>query len=102
MKNRSKLTCWLAIGVALAALVGCTSTVDEVTNTIDCQTVCERYADCFNADYDVDGCIDRCQNSADADAERQRRLRTCDDCIDDRSCTAATFSCADECVGIVP
>jgi hypothetical protein len=101
MKNRSKLTCWLAVGVALAAPVGCTSTVDEVTDAIDCHSVCQRYADCFNADYDIDGCSDRCESNADADAERQRRLRACDDCIDERSC-AATFSCADECVGIVP
>jgi hypothetical protein len=102
MKNRLTLTCSCALVLALAATVGCSSTVDEVTNGIDCHTVCRRYADCFNADYDVDGCSDRCESSADGDADRQRKLRTCDDCIDDRSCTAATFSCGGECLGIVP
>ena len=102
MKIRSKLTRSLALGLVLALPVGCGDTIDEVTDTIDCRTVCERYSDCFNADYDVDGCSDRCESTADADAERQRRLRACDDCIDERSCTTATWVCANECVGIVP
>jgi hypothetical protein len=88
--------------LTLAALGGCSDTVDEITNKIDCHSVCKRYADCFNSDYDVSGCSDRCENSADSDDDRQRKLRTCDDCIDDRSCTAATFACADDCIGIVP
>lgn len=102
MKIRSRSVVSLTFAVALLAAVGCSSTVDEVTNKIDCHTVCKRYADCFNSDYDVDGCTDKCQNSADADTERQRKLKTCDTCIDDRSCNAATFNCAADCVGIVP
>jgi hypothetical protein len=102
MKNRSVLTCsfTVVLGLLLTAAFGCSSTVDEVTTALDCHDVCQRYADCFNADYDVDGCTDRCENSADADADRQRKLRTCDNCIDDSSC-AASLSCSDECVGIV-
>jgi hypothetical protein len=89
---------WLSVGVPF----GCSSTVDEVTSSVDCHGVCKRYADCFNADYDVDGCSDKCQNSADSDDARQRKLRTCNACIDDRSCTEATFNCAVDCAGIVP
>ena len=89
-------------GLLLAVLGACSDTVDDITNNIDCHSVCKRYADCFNADYDVDGCSDRCDNSADSDAERQRKLRACNSCIENRSCTETTFVCATDCAGIVP
>ena len=104
MKNALRLGLGLALAMALGltGLVGCGDTVDEITNSVDCHTVCKRYADCFDADYDVDGCSDRCENRAGSDDDRQRQLRACDACIDDRSCTSATFACAGDCVGIVP
>ena len=94
----------LAVSTSFAALLllACSSTVDEVTNTIDCHSVCKRFADCYNPDYDVDGCTDKCENNADSDEDRERKLETCDACIDDRSCADATFNCADDCIGIVP
>jgi hypothetical protein len=101
MKNRvvcAGLTAlFLALGVA-----GCSDTVDEVSNKIDCHSVCERYADCFNSDYDVDGCEDKCENSADSSEARESKLEACDNCMDNKSCTETTFSCIDECAGIVP
>jgi hypothetical protein len=102
MKNGFKYSFGLALGLFVTAAVGCSDAVDDVTNKIDCHQVCERYADCFNSDYDVDGCSDKCESRAGSDDDRQRALRACDDCIDDRSCTSATFNCADECAGIVP
>lgn len=102
MKNRFRSVIGLGLALGFAASVGCTEAVDEVTNHIDCSSVCQRYADCFNAEYDVDGCADRCENSADESEDREARLESCDSCIDDRSCTSATFSCADDCAGIVP
>ena len=101
MRNRLICAGFMAVGLALGA-VGCSSTVDEVTNKIDCHTVCKRYADCFNSDYDVDGCTDRCENNADSSDARQNKLQACDNCIDDKSCSGAAFNCTDECVGIVP
>lgn len=102
MKTCLRLTLLIALTVAPAALVGCSDTIDEATNRIDCHQVCKRYADCFKSDYDVDGCSDKCENSADDDAARERKLEACDACIDDRSCNEAAFNCADECLGIVP
>ena len=81
---------------------GCSSTVDEVDNKIDCHSVCRRSADCFDSANDVEGCEDKCEASADADADRQRKLDACSNCIDDKSCSSATFNCAGDCVGIVP
>jgi hypothetical protein len=82
----------LAVSIPLAALLllACSSTVDEVTNTIDCHSVCKRFADCYNHDYDVDGCTDKCENNADASDARQTKLKQCSNCIDDRSCASAT------------
>ena len=102
MKNGFKLLISSAFFAGLLATIGCSDTVDEISNKIDCRQVCQRYADCFKSDYDVDGCSDKCENSADSDEARERKLETCDACIDDRSCTDATFNCADECIGIVP
>ena len=102
MKNGFKYPLCLALGLFFSGVVGCSDTVDEITNSVDCHTVCKRYADCFNSDYDVDGCSDKCESRAGSDDDKQRALRACDACIDDRSCTSATFNCADDCVGIVP
>jgi hypothetical protein len=102
MKNCLKLISALAIGASTFAVLGCSDTIDEISNSIDCHQVCQRYADCFKSDYDVDGCTDKCENSADNDEARERKLETCNTCIDDRSCTDATFNCADDCIGIVP
>lgn len=86
----------------MASAVGCGEAADEVTNSISCGEVCARYSDCFDADYDVEGCTDRCEDQADASEDKEQRLEICDACIDDRSCTEATFDCTDDCVGIVP
>ncbi len=101
MQKSFKITLILSLMLAAFTGGGC-SAADEVKNTIDCNQVCQRYADCFKSDHDVDGCSDKCENNADNDEERQRKLRMCDACIDDRSCTSATFNCADDCLGIVP
>jgi hypothetical protein len=90
-----------ALIIALGA-VGCSDTVDKVSNKIDCRSVCKRYSDCFDSDYDVDGCEDKCENGADSSEARESKLERCDDCLDGSSCTGAAFKCADECVGIVP
>lgn len=89
----------LALGVAAA--LGC-SAVDEISNKIDCHSVCKRYSDCFDADYDVSACTDKCESDANSSQDRDARLERCDNCIDDRSCTDATFNCASDCAGIVP
>lgn len=102
MKNGFRYGFGLAFALFVTGVIGCSDTVDEVTNKIDCHTVCSRYADCFDSDYDVDGCSDRCESRAGSDDDRQRALRSCDDCIGDRSCTSTAFNCADNCAGIVP
>ena len=87
-----------AFVIAAASLGGCS----DAKNTITCAEVCNRYQDCFNEDYDVSSCTDKCKSRAGNDDDKQSQLNQCEACIDDKSCTAAAFSCATECVGIVP
>jgi len=81
--------------------VGCDDATDPIKNTITCADVCDRYKDCFDANYDVEGCTDRCENEATADEEKEDKLEACDDCIENRSCASAVFSCTTECAGII-
>jgi hypothetical protein len=91
---------WALVGVAV---VGCSGdAVDAVKNTITCKDVCQRYSDCFDADYDVDGCVDRCENKATPDEEKEAQLEKCDACIDDKSCASAVFGCTTDCASFVP
>lgn len=101
MKHRLVCAGFAALFMAFGA-AGCSDTIEGISNKIDCKDVCKRYADCFDADYDVEGCTDKCEDSADSSEVRETKLEHCDDCLDSHSCTGATFSCADECVGIVP
>ena len=101
MKNNLAWRRLLGSAWLLCAL-GCGDTVDDITDSVQCDAVCERYSSCFDADYDVEGCTDRCESDASASQTRQERLRSCDACMDERSCTEATFECSADCVGIVP
>lgn len=87
-----------AAALSLFAL-SCTDEIDRVT---DCQDICARYADCFDSSYDVDGCRNDCRDNAESDADFDQHVDNCENCLDDRSCSSATFSCAAECSGIVP
>lgn len=79
---------------------GCT-VVQKVDNVFDCGAICDRYKSCFDKDYDAAACASRCRAKGD-DAAARRTADVCSACITDRSCAAATFSCATECVSIVP
>ena len=96
-------------GLALLALgglstVGCgdDDPIDAIQNTITCHDVCQRYSDCFDKDYDVDDCTDRCENKATPDEEKEAQLEKCNACIDDKSCTSSVFSCSTDCLDFVP
>ena len=91
---------WL-IPVALLLAHGCDAD-DEIEAEIDCNGICQRYADCFDDDYDVSACQDRCEDDVDQGEISLAEVDQCENCIDDRSCAEGTLNCATECVGIVP
>lgn len=88
----------LASLLGLAAAAGCTA-VDRAT---DCQQICNRYRDCIDGAYDVSSCTSRCRDNAANSESSDQRVDQCENCLDDRSCSSSVWSCASECVGIVP
>ncbi len=85
----------LMVGLVLS---GC-GTIDAA---IDCQGICDRYKSCFDANYNVSACADRCRSNAKADSAYKAKSDACKSCIDTASCTAAIFSCGTNCGSIVP
>lgn len=76
--------------------------VQRIDSAIDCNGICSKYASCFDSKYDTDACADRCRKSASSETDFRRRADMCNACISERSCVAASFACATECVAVVP
>ena len=93
------VTMVLGFGVfmALSPSNGC-GTAD---NLFDCQSVCTRYRDCYQADYDVGKCRDSCRSRSANDSSVRTAADQCEACIGDESCLSATFTCP-SCSSIVP
>jgi hypothetical protein len=91
-----------AILFALAALTPfALSACDDIDQAFDCAQICQRYDDCVDSDYDVDGCTDRCETNADESDDFADQADACESCLDDRTCSGI-FPCIDECIGVVP
>lgn len=90
---------FLIVAGAFAAS-GCFAT-NAIDNALDCDDICDRYADCFDPTYDVGSCKSRCESDANDNEQFADRVELCTDCLDATSCTEA-FTCASECSGIVP
>lgn len=83
--------------LALMALSGC-----AVDAAVDCNTICTRYKDCFDGNYDVAACASRCRDRSAATNDGANDRNRCEACINDRACASATFSCSGDCGEIVP
>ena len=87
----------MSLAFALTAQ-GC----DSADRIYDCASICNSYKDCINSDYDVTACTQRCEDKASDDEAFEDRADDCQECVNDRSCASAVFSCTDNCIGIVP
>jgi hypothetical protein len=92
-KNRSSL--WLAL---VLFSVSCSGPIDRA---LDCSSICNRFEECFDSDFDSQSCAEDCRNNAQEDQDFADQADACESCIDERACTE-NFSCVDECFGIVP
>lgn len=81
--------------------LGC-SAADSVTNHFTCNDVCQTYADCFDSNYDVGECKNRCEDKANDSNRKQDSLDECHACIKDKSCVADIASCSGSCGNFVP
>jgi len=84
------------IGVIASLLLG-GCVLDTV---VDCQNLCERYAECFDPDADIEGCRMRCESRVEA-GERDR-ADDCDACLDGQeTCAGAALACGGECLPLL-
>lgn len=89
----------IVVGCSVLALtLGC----GAVDLAIDCNKICNRYKSCFDGSYNTDNCQSRCRDQSRSDNDYRRKADTCNACITDQSCAAATFSCASQCINVVP
>jgi hypothetical protein len=88
----------IAGAIALGSLFGC----GAVQNAVDCNGICNRYKTCFDSNYDVDKCESNCRDNANSNANYMTDVSDCNNCIDDKSCASATFTCATPCSTVVP
>jgi hypothetical protein len=81
----------------IAGFSACSDVTDPVTSGIDCASVCNRYKECYDSNYNTGKCKDDCENLAEDNDAKQEQLDQCDDCMDDTSCKSAPFACAAKC-----
>jgi hypothetical protein len=87
----------LLIAATTILTVGCS----EAERTYDCAQICSKWADCHDEDLDETDCVDKCEDEGDADADFEMKANECEACLDDSSCTEATFECATDCAGVI-
>ena len=89
------------IGLCFAAML-MLGACDDIESRVECVQICDKYSECYDSDYDVDGCAEECTDEYEADESYLEKIDACDTCLEDKSCTESTFRCSDECIGIVP
>lgn len=95
----------LAASLLGAVILAATMTVDgcgAADEIFDCQSVCQRYHDCYDSGYDVGACRQQCRDNSESNPSIRQDADQCEACIGDKSCLSATFQCADPCAHIVP
>lgn len=105
MTHSKTLVACLFVSFGASLAFGCGGDDDTSSNTpnpVSCSDVCQRYADCFDSNYDVDQCTVDYTNDTTSDQEKAGKLQACSGCMSDKSCTSAVFSCATECAPFVP
>ncbi|TNE43228.1 MAG: hypothetical protein EP343_34025 [Deltaproteobacteria bacterium] len=97
-----KLSRWFMIGALLSVLCVGGLACGVIDDLVDCDKICNRYKTCFDSEYNVASCRDRCFNQSRNNAEYNRRANDCSACIETRACASSAFACGVTCIGIVP
>lgn len=85
--------------VVLAMLASGCRVFDSVA---DCHNICTRYRDCYDSNYGVMSCEERCRENATNDANYYKKVDNCSACIDNNKCATAVFTCGLDCSSVVP
>lgn len=100
MRTLAILTFIASIALSTAAC-GNDDPLSEIDEAANCNSVCNRYRDCFDNNYDTETCYDECQAVVDGSGD-PHAADNCESCIDDMSCAGGVFNCATECGALVP
>jgi hypothetical protein len=72
---------------ALALWLGTTAfACSHVSDYVHCHKVCDRYQECNNSSFDVNGCSSRCEKVAQKDKAYSRTVNECNACLETRAC----------------
>ncbi|EYF02601.1 Hypothetical protein CAP_6712 [Chondromyces apiculatus DSM 436] len=69
---------------------------DDVDELVNCQEICQNYADCVDSEYDVEGCRNECETKSDNDKDYASDANVCEACLDGKAC-AEQIECFDDC-----
>ena len=96
------------LGIALAAVLafaagasGCSDDTETLFTGDNCDDACSRYAACYDINFDVNACTDRCENALDNDTVTVEITDQCLECIGVDACLATTYSCSAACGAII-
>jgi hypothetical protein len=89
----------LALGFGLGAAGGVLPACHS--DAADCSSVCSRYRDCVDPNFDVGACESKCASKAGKDRDFDDRLTHCESCTQGRTCSETVASCIPACVGVV-
>ena len=91
----------LIASTSIVTACGNDDPLSEIDEAANCNSVCDRYRDCFDSNYDTETCYDHCQMVVDGSGD-PHAADNCEACIDDMSCAGGVFNCSTECGALVP
>jgi len=85
-----------------AVSTGCEEAVDEATNNIRCDDICEYAVDCGVVGGTIDACQNACEAAGDESQAVEDNIELCADCLnhDEVTCEQNNELCAAECEGV--
>lgn len=101
MRTLAILAFLASVSLSTSGCFGNDDPLSEIDEAANCNSVCDRYRDCFDSTYDTETCYDNCQAEVDRRGDPQA-ANDCEACIDDMSCASTVFNCATECGALVP
>jgi hypothetical protein len=99
IRQRGRWLVLLALGLGLGGAVGAVSACH--TDAADCSSVCNRYRECVDQNFDVSDCESRCVNKAGKDRDFDDRLTHCQSCTEGRTCSETVSNCVAPCAVLV-
>ncbi|NUP13647.1 MAG: hypothetical protein HOW73_47030 [Polyangiaceae bacterium] len=102
-KSRGSARAAAATVFVLGALsvIGCRRKEEAEDNEQDCVEICDRYSECFDANYNTAACERRCYDGADRSLNYEFQVDRCATCLTDLTCELIEITeCKENCAVI--